>query len=65
MDVYEREDGQEGEMRGAQHCLGDVGCDRRSEEDLDSCEDGDGEEREEEGEERSLYKKSTISNAIR
>jgi hypothetical protein len=45
--------------------LGDVGCDRRSEEDLDSCEDGDGEEREEEGEERSLYKKTIISNAIR
>lgn len=55
MNIYKRENGQEGEMCGAQECLGDMRCDGSPEEDLDGGEDGDGDEREEEGEEGSLH----------
>ena len=55
MRVHERKDGEEGEVRGAEERVRDVGCDGRAEQDLDGGEDRDREEGEEECKECCLY----------
>tara|TARA_R110002060_G_scaffold19138_3_gene26145 strand:- start:420 stop:563 length:144 start_codon:yes stop_codon:yes gene_type:complete len=47
MYVDEREDGEEGDVRGADECVREVGGERGAEEDLEDAQDRDGEDGEE------------------
>ena len=47
MNVNKREDGEEGDVRGAEECMREVGGERGAEKDLENAEDRNGEDGEE------------------